>query len=186
MMVLADVIEYMITARPGRTARDLAIALYGDLCRIAEVEQTCQTLVRGGQLSCRAEAGRPGDARFFAATASRHSQLPKAVAANNSPSLLSMFQALRSDLRLSHARLFVEVAVQEGLSIYEYARRLALPESTARDHCVDLAHGASGAAGRPPLIRIQGSPDQVRSSQCKLTVEGCRMLARLWDSMEPA
>jgi hypothetical protein len=185
MMALADVVEYMIAVRPGRTVRELTMAIFGASYQKAEVERACHVLVRDGRLSCRTEAGRPDESRFFAAVASYRPQQPKA-AAGHSPSLLSLFQALRSDLRLSHARLFVEVAVQEGLSIYEYARRLALPESTTRDHCLDLAQSANDTAGRPALLRIQGSPDQIRSSQCKLTVEGCRLLARLWDSMEAA
>lgn len=177
MMVLTDVIEYLVAIQPGRSARQLSAAIHGGDQHAAEIERTCQQLVEAGRL----QASRLGSMMVYA-PAAKGERTRRQISRANAPSLLSLFQNLRSDLRLSHARLFVEVAVQEGLSIYEYARRLTLPEATTQTQFMDLARNHV----RPALVDIKGNPRDARHAQCILSLEGCRLLARLWDAMEPA
>lgn len=175
MMVLGDVLEYMVAARPGRSARELAMALHGNLTQLGDVEQALNDLVRAGRTVGRSAAD--GQGLVF------HPRVRTQNRSLHAPSLLALFQSRRADLRLIHAQLFVEVAVQEGLAIETYARRLGLPEEVARRSLLDLAETFGRHGPQLALVRIDG---RGRDTRCTLSLDGCRLLARLWDSMAAA
>ena len=179
MMVLGDVLEYMVAARPGRSARDLTMSLYGNLDQFAEIEHALGELIRGGRVNGRSQMG---SATLVFHPLARPAARSPNKANLNASSLLAHFQSKRSDLRLVHAQLFVEIAVQEGLTVRTYARQLALPEETAQRYLLDLA-GSGGQ--RLALVKLD-SPRRDGQARCTLSLDGCRLLGRLWDAMAAA
>lgn len=63
-MELADVLAYIIQRGPGRTARELAEAVYGR-AEQPLVNEECQRLFRAGKVERRGNGGQPDPYRYF-------------------------------------------------------------------------------------------------------------------------
>jgi hypothetical protein len=174
MANLGDVIEYLLVARPGRTARELAQAVFGSQTQAREIGLACSRLVADGRVAARLSPDGETPVYFAAGAAQRIVATPQRTAQPGAHSLLALFRAARTDLRLAHARLFVEIATQEGLGIEIYARRLGEPAEATRFLCRDLARGVPGAGQRPALVEMGAA------EICRLTLDGCRLLGRFW------
>jgi DNA-binding MarR family transcriptional regulator len=72
-------------------------------------------------------------------------------------SVLDAFRVIRPDMPATHIYSFLTVALEEGLGVYEYARRAGIPQTTMTRHLRDL--GSMDRKRQPGLGLLVQSMD---------------------------
>ncbi len=68
MLTQADVITFLVLKGPGRTERELAMAIHGNNAYQQQVNQDCQMLVRQGKVGRHGHGGPADPYRYFPKT----------------------------------------------------------------------------------------------------------------------
>jgi DNA-binding MarR family transcriptional regulator len=92
---------------------------------------------------------------------------------------LDAFRDIREDIPATHIYSFLQVALEEGLGVHDYAQRVGMPSTTMTRHLLDL--GTMTRKRKPGLgLLIQRmDPMDMRRHQTFLTPEGRALMHKV-------
>ena len=86
--------------------------------------------------------------------------------------LIGAFQVIRRVMRLQHAYTFIFVALEEGRSVSEYAKRAGTTQAVMTHILFTLSSRRRGRESRYSLVQQVIDPQNGRRTQTFLTVRG--------------
>jgi len=86
--------------------------------------------------------------------------------------LIEAFRAIRRLMPLQHAYALLHVALEEGLGVSEYAKRVGVTQAVMTRILFSLASGGQGRAPGYGLVEQARDPEDSRRTQSFLTAKG--------------
>lgn len=115
-----------------------------------------------------------GDLRGFTMNSYGRTALPteERLCAGSLYAALNAFRGTRADMPLQYVITFLLVAMEEGKSVGEYARRCGVAKSVLSRHILDLSVRARSGGPGLDLLMTRTNPTDARSHEVFLTPKG--------------
>jgi DNA-binding MarR family transcriptional regulator len=96
---------------------------------------------------------------------------------------IEAFRAIRRLMPLQHAYAFLHVAVQEGLSVSDYAKRVGVTQAVMTRILFSLGSASQGRAPGYRLVQRVADPKDSRKTQTFLSVKGKALVHQIGQLM---
>lgn len=95
-------------------------------------------------------------------------------------SVLDMFTTKRATMPIQYIRMFLLVALEEGLSVNELSKRSGLAQSVTSRHLLDIGEATSRIDGEGfNWVEHRENPENLKQRQITLTDEGKGFLQKV-------
>jgi DNA-binding MarR family transcriptional regulator len=106
-------------------------------------------------------------------------------AVKNVMTWMDAFRAVRSTMPLQHAYTFLLVAMNEGLSVSDYAERAGVSQTVMTRHLLDIGMQTRSREPGLDLVMQKTDPMDMRKHQSFLTPKGKALLHRIIRAAKP-